>query len=170
MSSRTAWTAGNGNSGAGLTWTAAFNSTDFTGAQPTNGQSLLSTITISNGSNFDQFMDVGFIQTISSSTIAQGANFSLWICSLKPDGSTYFPPLTAGTAASLVPPWAPCAVIPLFAATAQTTLVGSTADTGTPIILPPGTFKLIVQNNCGFTLTSSTQTWDYRTYNINLNS
>lgn len=167
MSNRTAWVAGNG---VGLTWTTAFNSTDFTGAQPTNGQSLLSTITITNGTALDQFMDVSIEQSISSSTIVAGANFALWLCSLKAGGTNYFPPLTAGTAATLTPPWAPCAVIPLYAAATQTTLVGSTADTGTPIILPPGSFKLIMQNNCGFTLTATVQTWDYRTYNQNLNS
>ncbi len=163
MTSRTSWVAGNGQ---GLTWGAAFNSSDFTGAQPTNGQSLLSTVTIANGgTNLDQFADFSFLQSISSSTIAAGANMALWICPLLADGSTYWAPLTAGKAGSVTPPWAPCAVMPLYAAASQTTLVGS----ATGIILPPGSFKFIIQNNCGFTLTSGTQTWDYRTYNVNLN-
>jgi hypothetical protein len=163
MTSRTAWVAGNG---VGLTWTAAFNSLDFTAGQPTNGQSLLSTVTIANGTALDQFMDFSIRQSISSSTIAAGANFALWICPLLADGSTYFAPLTAGTAAGLTPPWSPCAVIPIYAAATQTTLVGLAQS----IIIPPGSFRIIGQNNCGFTLTATTQEWDYRTYNINLNS
>jgi hypothetical protein len=82
------------------------------------------------------------------------------------DGSTYFAPLTAGTAATLTPPWAPCAVIPIYAAVTQTTLIGM----ATGIIIPPGSFKLIEQNNCGFTYTATVQTHDYRTYNQNLNN
>jgi len=38
------------------------------------------------------------------------------------------------------------------------------------VIIPPGSFRLAIQNNSGFTLTSGTQTVKYRTYNINLNS
>jgi hypothetical protein len=169
MSGRTAWVAGLGQ---GITYGAAFNSTDFTGSQPTNGQFLLSTVTITNGTALDQFMDFSIEQSIASSTIVAGASFNLWLCSLKAGGTNYFPPLTAGTAATLtnVIPWAPCAVIPLYAAATQTLLVGSTADTGTPVLIPPGSFKMIMQNNCGFTLTATTQTWDYRTLNINLNS
>lgn len=167
MANRTSWVAGNG---VGLTWTTAFTSTDFTGSQPTNGQTLLSTTTIANGStNLDQYMHLSVEQSISSSTIAAGANFTIWLCALKAGGSNYWPPLTAGTAGSPVPPWAPAVVIPLYAAASQTTLVGSTADLGPPIVIPPCSFRLIMQNNCGFTLTSSTQTWDYITFNVNLN-
>lgn len=167
MASRTSWVAGNG---AGLTWTAAFNSSDFTGSQPTNTQTLMSTVTIANGgTNLDQYMHISIRQSISSSTIAAGANFTIWLCSLKADGSTYWAPLTAGTAGSAVPPWTPVAYIPIYATTSQTTLVGSTADLGTPIVIPPYSFKIIMQNNCGFTLTSTTQEWDYTTFNMNLN-
>ncbi len=168
MTNKTSWVAG---AGAGLTWTIAFNSTDFTNGQPTNNQCLLSTVTITNGTALDQFADFSIRQSISSSTIAAGANFTLWLCSLKADGSTYWPTLTAGTAASsATPPWAPCAVVPIFAAASQTTLIGASSDTGSPILLPPGSFKFVMQNNCGFTLTSGTQEWDYRTYNQNLNA
>jgi hypothetical protein len=155
------WIAG---SGVGLTWTTAFTSTDFTGAQPTNGQSLLSTTNITNGTALDKFMDISVRQSIASSTIAANANFTYWICQLKADGSTYWAPLTAGTAATLTPPWPPCCVIPIYAAASQTTLVGSSAEQG-PIIIPPGTFRLIVQNNVGFTWTSTVQEHFYRTFN-----
>jgi len=160
---RTAWTAGNGQ---GLTYGVAFNSTDFTTSQPTNGQSILSTITISNGTALDQFMDVSVVQSIASSTIAAGANIAIWLVPLAADGSTYTPALTAGTVSANVLPMAPVCVIPLYAATTQTVLTG----TCTGIVLPPGTFKLAEQNNSGFTYTATTQVHDYRSYNINVNN
>jgi hypothetical protein len=163
MANRTSWTAGNG---VGYTWTTAFNSTDFTGAQPTTGQILLSTVTVSNQSNQDMFADFSIDQSIASSTIAAGANFALWVVSATNAGS-YVSGLTAGTAgaATTAPPAPPNAIIPLYAATTQTTLIG----VATGIIIPPGTFKWCMANNCGFTLTATTQNWMYRTYNINLN-
>jgi hypothetical protein len=160
---RTAWTAGNG---AGLTWTTAFNSTDFTGAQPTTGQTILSTVTITNGTALDQFMDYSVVQSIASSTIAAGATISVYLVPLAADGSTYTPALTAGTASSNTLPITPVCIIPLFAAATQTTLTG----TCTEIAIPPGTFKLAEQNSSGFTYTSTTQVHDYRTYNIQLNN
>jgi len=158
MASTTRWIAD-------VAWTTAFNTTDFTNGQMTTGQTLLSTVVIANGTNLDMFMDVSIQQSIASSTIVAGANFALWICPLLADGTTYWAPLTAGTAGAPVPPWAPAAVVPLYAAATQTTLTGI----ATGIILPPGSFSLIAQNNSGFTLTNTVQTWDYRTYNINLN-
>lgn len=163
MTNRTAWTPGIGGTGA---WTAAFASTDFTSAQPTNGQCLLSTVTIANVTNLDMYMEIGVVQSIASSTIAAGANISFWLAPLLPDGSTYFPPLTAGTAGAAVPPGTPCAVIPLYAATGQTVLSGYYG----PIILPAGNFRLIEQNNSGFTYTATTQIHSYRMANINLNN
>ena len=159
---RTSWTAGNG---AGLTYTTAFNGTDFTTSQPTTGQTILSTVTISNGTNLDQFMDFSVVQTIASNTVAAGANIAVWLVPLAADGSTYSPALVAGTVSANVLPSAPVCVIPLFASTAQTVLTG----TCTGIVLPPGTFKLAEQNNSGFTYTATTQIHDYRTYNQNLN-
>jgi hypothetical protein len=163
MANRTSWTAGNS---PGYTWTAAFNSIDFTGAQPTSGQILLSTVTVSNQSNQDMFADFSIDQSIASSTIAAGANFAIWAVQ-QTDAGNYVSGLTAGTAgaATTAPPRPPDAVVPLYAATAQTTLIG----VATGIIIPPGTFKWCIANNCGFTLTSTTQDWFYRTYNINLN-
>lgn len=161
---RTAWTAGNG---VGYTWSALFNGTDFTGAQPTTGQCLLSTLTITNQTAQDQLMDVSVLQSIASSTIVAGANFTIWLAILEADGSTYGDgKLTAGTAGTPCPVWSPVAVIPLYAAATQTSLVGSAMG----IVIPPGSFRVVMQNNSGFTLTVTTQTWDYRTYNINVNN
>ena len=160
---RTSWTAGNG---VGLTWTTAFTSTDFTGAQPTNGQTVLSTTTITNGTALDQFMDYSVVQTIASSTVAAGANITVYLIPLAADGSTYTPAMTAGTASSNVLPITPICVIPLYAAATQTLMTGTCAG----ITIPPGSFKIAEQNNSGFTYTATTQVHDYRTYNINLNN
>jgi hypothetical protein len=56
----------------------------------------------------------------------------------------------------------------LIAAASQTALIGN--NFGNPIIIPPGSFRLAMQNNSGFSLTAGTQTVKYRTYNQNLNS
>lgn len=166
MTSRTAWTAGNG---VGLSWTTAINSADMA-TNLTNGKTVLSSVSdIANGTNLDQFMDVSFSLVIASSTIVAGANISFWLFLLNQDGSTYGDgQFTAGTVAALTPTFAPCFVFPLVAAASQTTMVGS--NYGNPIIIPPGSFRLAIQNNSGFSLTAGTQTVKYRTYNINLNS
>lgn len=163
MTARTAWTAGNG---AGLTWTTLINSADL--ASMANGSSVLSSVAdIANGTNLDQFMDISALCAISSSTIAAGANLAFWLYPLQEDGTTYGDgQFTAGTQAAKTPAFPPCAVISLVAAAAQTTLVGLAQG----IIIPPGSFRVAMQNNSGFTLTSGTQTVKYRTYNINLNN
>lgn len=163
MTSRTAWIAGNG---VGLTWSTAINSADM--ASMANGSTVLSSVAdIANGTALDQFMDLSVRCAIASSTTTVGANFALWIYLLLDDGATYGDGnFVAGTQKAATPAFAPCAGIPLIAAAAQTTLVGYT----TGIMIPPGPFRLALQNNSGFALTSGTQTVRYRTYNINLNA
>ena len=163
MANRTAWTAGNG---VGYTWTAIIQASDFTTSLLTNGQSVLGTPTVANQTQQDMFMDISVRLSIASSTIAAGANFALWLYALLDDGATYGDgQLTAGAAAAKTPTFAPCGTIPLVAAAAQTSLVGFVQQ----VIIPPGSFKLAIQNNSGFTF-SGTQTCMYRTYNLNLNS
>lgn len=163
MASRTAWTAGNG---VGLTWTTAINSSDL--VSMANGKTVLSSVAdIANGTNLDMFMDVSVRCAIASNTIALGANLALWLFDLLDDGSTYGDgQFTAGTSATLTPTFPPCALIPLVVAASQTTLVGFANG----IQLPPGSFRLALQNNSGFAFTAGTQTVKYRTYNINLNN
>jgi hypothetical protein len=160
---RTEWTAGNGQ---GLTWGALINSADM--ASMTSAYTVLSTVAgIANGTNLDQFMDISCKLVIASNTVAAGANISFWLYPLQEDGSTYGDgQLTAGTPANLTPAWSPIATVPLYAAAAQTTLWAYAQG----IVLPPGTFKIAMQDNSGFNLTSGTQTCDYRTYNIELNN
>lgn len=163
MANRTSWTAGNGQ---GLGWGTAINSADL--ASMANGSSVLSSVAdIANGTNLDQFMDVSVRCAIASNTIVAGANLALWLYALLDDGSTYGDgQLAAGTQAAKTPLFSPCGVIPLLAAASQTTLVG----VATGILLPPGSFRLALQNNSGFALSAGTQTVKYRTYNMNLNA
>lgn len=163
MTARTAWTAGNG---AGLTWATAINSADL--ASMVNGSTVVSSVAdIANGTNLDMFMDVSVNMLIASSTIVAGANLALWLYALNQDGTTYGDgQFVNGTQKASTPTFSPIGAIPLIAAAAQTALIGQINQ----IIIPPGSFRLALQNNSGFTLTSGTQTVKYRTYNLNLNN
>lgn len=163
MTARTAWITGNG---AGLTWATAINSADM--ASMATANTVVSSVAdIANGTNLDMFMDISASLVIASSTIAAGANLAFWLFLLNQDGTTYGDgQFTNGTPAAKTPTFAPCAIMPLVAAAAQTALIGAAQQ----IIIPPGSFRLAIQNNSGFTLTSGTQTVKYRTYNLNLNN
>jgi hypothetical protein len=163
MANRTAWTAGNG---VGLTWATLINSADM--ASMVNGATVVSSVAdIANGTNLDMFMDISYQLVISSSTIAAGANFAFWIYALDQDGTKYGDgQFTNGTAASLTPAFSPCATVGIPAVASTTNMYGYAQQ----IIIPPGSFRVAIQNNCGFTLTAGTQTVKYRTYNLNLNN
>jgi hypothetical protein len=163
MTSRTAWVAGFGQ---GLIWGSAFNSADLAGM--TNGQTVVSSVAdITNGTALDQFMDISYQLVIASSTIAAGASFPFYLYYLNQDGSHYGDGQagTPGTPASVTPSFSPCAAGGIPAVASTTNMWG----TLTGIIIAPGSFRLAMQNNCGFTL-SGTQTVKYRTYNQNLNA
>lgn len=162
MASRTAWTAGNG---VGFTWTIAINTADLT--TMANANTVVSSVSdIANQTSLDMFMDLSASCNISSSTIAAGANLAFWIYALNQDGTTYGDgQFTNGTAAAKTPTFAPCAVMPLVAAASQTLLLGNALQ----IPIPPGSFRVAMQNNSGFTF-SGTNTVKYRTYNLNLNN
>lgn len=171
MANKTSWVAG---AGAGLTWATLINSADMTaghsGSTPiVTGEAVLSSVAdIDNATALDQFMDISASLVIASSTTVAGANLAFWIYALNQDASTYGDNLLAAGVGSgtKTPSFAPCAIIPIFAAASQTTLIGFASG----IILPPGKFRVAIQNNSGFTLTSGTQTVKYRTYNQNLNA
>jgi hypothetical protein len=163
MANRTAWTAGNGQ---GYTWGTLINSADM--ASMTNGQSTLSSVAdITNQTAQDMWMDISYALVISSSTIAAGANFSFWLYALNQDGTHYGDnQLTAGTPASITPAFAPAASVGIPAVASTTNMYGYAQG----ILIPPGSFRFAMQNNCGFALTAGTQTVKYRTYNLNLNN
>lgn len=163
MANRTAWTAGNLFSS--LSFNAAFNAADINSLP--NGSSVLSSVTaFANGTALDQFMDVSVELTIASTAIAAGANLGIWLAMLQEDGTTLGDgTLVAGTDAAVTPVWAPIAAIPLFAST-RTTLIGGV----TGILIPPGSFALILQNNSGTVTASSGNACSIRTYNQALNA
>jgi hypothetical protein len=164
MTSRTAWTAGLLNSGLG--WTSLFGSELNSGIA--NGSSILSSVSIANGSSLDMFFDVSFECLLSSGqTIAAGANFVLWLMPLMEDGSTYGDGSLSTTAAAVTPGLYPKLIMPLRAASSISALYGLNND---PLDMPPGTWAAGFQNNCGFTLNTSGNVAKFRSYNINLNS
>src|SRR5215469_16602806 len=163
MANRTAWTAGNGQ---GLTFGTLINSADI--VSMANGSTVLSSVAgITNGTSLDMYMDISWKLVIASSTIAAGASFPFWIYALNQDATTYGDgQFTAGTQAALTPSFPPTATGQIPAVATTTNMWG----TLTQIILPPGTFKVAMQNLSGFALSAGTQTVQYRTYNINLNN
>jgi len=169
MAARTAWTPGNG---AGLTWTTVINSSDIVSLA--SGSAVLSTVSdVLNGASLDQFMDISAVCASSvARTLSGGANLAFWIYPLNEDGTTYGDnQFTAGTQAAATPAFAPCAIVAL-----PNVSVTQFSGTVTGIIIPPGNFRLAIQNNTGFGLSSTvssgavTQIVKYRTYNVQLNN
>lgn len=164
MASRVAWTAGNG---VGFTWTTAINSADL--ASMAAGSTVLSSVAdIANQTNLDIYADISVRLAIASTAITAGANAALWLYALLDDGTTYGDGnFVAGTQKAATPAFAPIAVIPFPVAT-LTALVGFAQG----IIIPPGSFRLALQNNTlpATALSAGTQTVKYRTYNLNLNN
>jgi hypothetical protein len=168
MASRTSWVAD--ALGQGLTYGLLFNGTDITTGPLGNGQTVLSTVAdIANNTNLAMFMDISYRLTIASSTIAAGANIAFWIYNKNQNATAYGDnQFTAGTAATLTPAFPPAAVVGIPAVASTTDLYG----TSTGIIIPPGIFRVAMQNNSGFALSSTlgSQAVMYRSYNINLNA
>jgi hypothetical protein len=163
MANRTAWTAGNG---VGFAWSTLINSADM--ASMATANTVVSSVAdITNQTALDMFMDISYLLAIASNTIAAGANFAFWIYALNQDGSHYGDgQFTNGTPAALTPAFPPCATVGIPAVATTTNMYGYAQQ----IIIPPGSFRVAIQNNSGFTLTSGTQTVKYRTYNLNLNN
>jgi hypothetical protein len=168
MANRAAWVAGLGQ---GYTWGQLFSSsaaTDINNASGiATGSCVLSTITVANQGSQDVFMDISARFAIASNTIAAGANLAFYLYGLLDDGSTYGSgELTAGTVATTAPPIPAFATIPLRAAASQTLLTGYVQG----LIIPPGSFKMVFQNNSGFTTNATGNVCMYRTYLLNLNA
>jgi hypothetical protein len=158
VTNNTGWIGGRGQ---GLTWGSLFGSEVGTLAST---DSVLSSVVVANGgTTLDQLMDVSLIATLSSATIAAGANFALWLMPLMEDGSTYGDNSLTTTPAAVTPGLFPAATMPIRAAGSTTSVYGYVQG----IILPPGSFAMGIQNNIGFNLTACTI--KYRTYNQQLN-
>lgn len=145
------WVAG---SGVGLTWTTTL-STELNSLA--SGNAILGSADIANGTALDKYMDVSVVLASAAFT-GTGINISLHLYPLSDDGTHYGDGKFTSSAAG-PPSYPPVAVIPLVAATQ--------AQTGqaTGIVIPPGTFRLVVANNGGVALAASGNTVKYRTYN-----
>lgn len=147
-----AWSEG---LGVGFTWTDAFSTATLSSIA--SGNAILSDIAISNQTALDKYMDVS-IALASAVFAGTGINISIHLYPLNKDGSTYGDG-KFGSSAAGPPAYPPVAVIPLVA--------GTQAQTGAAvgIVIPPGTFKLVLCNNGGVALAATTNTCQYRTYN-----
>lgn len=158
------WTAG---SGVGYTWSNAFNSSDIASLQ--NGSSVLSSVAdITNQTSQDLFMDVSIRLTLGTATaIGSGAFVGLFLFPLLDDGATYGDgSLVAGTQAAVTPGVTYVGAVPFRQAT-YTVMAGAVLG----IWIPPGSFRLAVQNNTGVRWsTAANSICKYRTYNINPSS
>lgn len=147
------WIAG---SGVGLTWTAAFTASTLDSI--TNGQAILSDVSIANGTALDIFCDLSI--AFGSITWAAPNYIGVYLYPLNQDGSTYGDG-RFGTAAAGPPTanyWVGNIGFPTGAAASEGTV--------SRIILPPGSFKFVLYNQSGATLAGSgANSAKYRTYN-----
>ena len=147
------WVAG---AGQGLTWGSAFGSEVNSLA---TGNAILSSVTIANGTAKDTYADVSV--SIASITTGSGAPYlGLYLYPLNQDGSTYGDGRFISAAAG--PPLSGYYVgqIPLVPSVTQ-----SQTGAVTGIVIPPGSFKLVLYNLAGVVLAASSNTISYRTYN-----
>src|ERR1700735_575628 len=121
-----------GGSGQGLTWGGAF-STEINSLA--NGNAILSTVSITNGTSLDIFADVSFVAGATVTTFAPGY-LGLYLYPLNEDASTYGDG-RFGSSAAGPPPSNYFVGTISFAIAAGTTIAGVFSR----IILPPGTFK-----------------------------
>lgn len=164
---RTSWTAGNG---VGLTWTAAFASTDLTSLA--SGSSVLSSAAdITNGTALDIYADFSCAVTVGSATSAVSSYIAVYLIPLiNNNGGTVYGDgtLPAGTQEAFSPGPQPVGTISIRGNVALTNLSGMVQG----IVIPPGSFRWAVTNATGiaFSGTAANNVCQYRTYNINLNN
>lgn len=144
------WIAG---SGQGLTWGAAFGSVVDTLA---SGSAIASSIAITNGTALDIFADISM--SLSSAAFASPLYMAFYLYPLNQDGTSYGDG-NFTSASTLTPP------SNYFINTIGiSTTAGPQTGSLVRAVLPPGTFKFVIQNNGGVTLGSG-NTIQYRTYN-----
>jgi hypothetical protein len=149
----TAWLAGQG---VGLTWTNALT-TELNSLA--SGNAILASADIVNGTALDRYMDVSLVLASAVFPNTAGLNVSLYIYPLSDDATHYGDGRFTSSAAG-PPNYAPCATIPLVINVTQAQYGQATA-----IVIPPGTFRLVLSNNAGVALAASGNTVKYRTYN-----
>lgn len=158
MPNKTGWAAGRLYSGLG--WNALFGSEIAT---LPNTDTVLSSVVITNTTPLDQLIDLSMIGTIASSAVVQGSGVTLWLAMLAQDGSTYGDGKITSIPGTILPPWPSWAFMPVQAATTTSLIV-----TIPFLAIPPGSSKLIAQNQVGFAFTAM-QIYG-RSYNQDLNA
>jgi hypothetical protein len=160
MANKTGWAAG--RLFTDLAWHAGFGSELATLASTAT---VLSSVILNNDTGLDQLVDLGFVGTIASATIAPGAGVNVWAAYLAPDGTTYGDGrITSTPQTTYQPPWWQIGFIPIGAGATITTLAGVAPG----IALSPGKFKLVAQNLVGFNFL--TGQLSLRSYNQDVNA
>ncbi len=151
------WIAGTGQ---GLTWGNLFNSgATINSLASGNAIQTATPANIDNSTNLDVFMDISI--ALGSITSGAGAPYiGVYLYPQNQDGSTYGDGRFGSTAAGPPPAAYYVGSIPLVASVTQ-------AQEGTlrGIVLPPGIFTVILYNQAGVALASSSNGVKYRTYN-----
>lgn len=146
--------------GASAGWVSAFGSEINS---IVTGNAILSSVIVSNGSNLDMFMDVSF--SLGSITPSGSPYLGLYLHPLNQDGTTYgdgrFGSSAAGPPAANYQIGFASLVVAAQVQTGEFQLPGRRS----PMLIPPGDFKLVLYNVSGVTLAGSANTIKYRTYN-----
>ena len=165
MANKTGWTGGRLNSGLG--WTAGFGTE--TNSLVNLGAVLSSVAPFTNGTGLDQLVDLSLVATAAAVySPAAGAGVNVWLAMLSADGTTYGDGrMTTTPSTTYVPPWFGFTWFPCGIGTSLATAV-PIVSTVAGLAIPPGSFKLIVQNLLGFTV-SALQV-SLRSYDQDLNA
>ena len=164
MANKTSWASG--RLFGDLAWHPGF-STETNSLTSTSA--VLSNVTFANNTGLDQLVDVSLVATASATySPGAGAGVNIWLAMLAGDGTTYGDGRMSTTPTAVyVPPWFGFAWFPCG--------IGTSLPTSTPIVgtvpglaIPPGSFKLVVQNLLGFTV-SVLQVY-LRSYDQDLNA
>jgi len=152
------WIAG---SGVGLTWTSCFGSEINS---VVDGNAVLSSTQIDNSGALDLFADVMFALG-SWGAVSATALLALYLYPLNQDAATFGDGRFTSAAAGPPPSQYFAGLGVLVPSVTQAQQGHFRRSDGTPIILPPGKFKLVLYNKSGATLAASSNTIYYRTYN-----
>jgi hypothetical protein len=144
----------------GLTWQSVGFGSEVNSLASTNG--VIAATQQDNGPNLDLYMDL----SISLGSVTSGAGaptIGFYMYPLNQDGTSYGDG-AFGTSAAGPPPGAYLVgnipVIP--------SVTGVITGMLRRIELPPGKFKLVIQNNAGVALASSANTIQGRSYNLSV--
>lgn len=159
------WIAG---SGVGLSWTSLFTSGTTLydlNTMPNGSSAASSTGAINNATALDLFADISV--SLGSVTAAAPGILSIFLMPLNQDGTTYGDGQfnSSGAQTTKVPQatyWVGNIAFPVTGSGAVQ--VGTLSG----IRLPPGSFQIVIQNNVGVTLASSSNVVKYWTYNLSV--